>query len=174
MAPLHPKADRMGVLIRPLESRDSSAVREILGACGVFTEEEVRVALEVMEEGLAAGLAGNYPLFGAEVDGDVRGYICIGRIPLTRSTWHLYWVAVHPAVQARGIGRALQTYAEDFIRSLGGERLALETSSRADYEPARRFYRHAGYAHVGCIRDFYKPGDDCIMMCKLLVPPPGT
>ena len=163
----------MGVLIRPLESRDSSAVCEILTACGVFTDEEVRVALEVMEEGLVAGLTGSYPLFAAELDGAMRGYICLGRIPLTRGTWHLYWIAVHPDAQARGIGRALQAYAEDFIRSLGGERLALETSSRAEYERARQFYRHAGYTQVGYIRDFYKPGDDCITMCKLLVSPPG-
>ncbi len=160
----------MGILIRPVESRDRTAVREILIGCGVFSNEEVSVALELMNE----GLAGSYPLFAAEMDGILRGYICIGKIPLTRGTWHLYWIAVHPACQAIGIGRALQAHAEDFIRSLGGERLALETSSRADYERTRRFYRRAGYTQVGCICDFYQPGDDCIMFCKVLARPPDA
>ena len=164
----------MGIVIRPLENRDSAAVREILIACGVFSDEEVRVAIELLEQGVAEGLAGNYPLFTAELDGVLRGYVCIGRVPFTRGTWHLYWIAVHPAVQALGIGRALQAHAEDFIRSLGGERLALETSSRTDYERTRRFYLRAGYAQVGCIRDFYTPGDDCLMFCKVLTPLPDA
>ncbi len=164
----------MGIVIRPLENRDRSAVRDILSACGVFTGEEVRVALELVEDGLAGGLAGPFSLFGAEVDGTLRGYVCIGRVPLTRGTWHLYWIAVHPAVQARGIGRALQAHAEDFIRSLGGERLVLEASARADYEPARCFYRRARFMQVGFIADFYARGDDCVVFCKVLVPPPDV
>lgn len=174
MAVLHPKTARMGIVIRPLEISDSSVVREVLTACGVFTDEEVRVAIELLEEGVAGGLAGNHPLFAAELDGALCGFVCIGRVPFTRSTWHLYWIAVHPAVQALGIGRALQSHAEGFIRSLGGERLALETSSRADYERTRRFYRRAGYAQVGLIRDFYRPGDDCVMFCKALAPTPDV
>ena len=68
----------------------------------------------------------------------------------------------------------MQAHAEGFIRSLGGERLVLETSSRADYERTRRFYRHGGYEQVGFIRDFYRPGDDCVMFCKVLAPPPDA
>ena len=158
----------MGLVIRPLEPRDGFAVREILEACGVFSDEEKSAALELIETGLAGGLAGRHPLFAAELDGAVRGYVCLGRLPLTQGTWHLYWIAVHPTAQARGVGRALQAHAEDFIRSLGGERLALETSSRAEYQRARDFYERAGYAQVGCIRDFYRPGDDCLMFCKVL------
>jgi enhancing lycopene biosynthesis protein 2 len=40
----------MGIVIRPLEIRDRSAVREILSACGVFTGEEVRAALELIAD----------------------------------------------------------------------------------------------------------------------------
>ena len=164
----------MGVVIRPLEKRDREAVGEILVACAVFNDEEVRVALELFEEGVAIGLAGQYALFGAESGGTLRGYVCIGRVPFTRSTWNLYWIAVHPAQQARGIGCALQECAENFIRSLGGERLVVETSSRADYGRARDFYRHAGYMQTGLIRDFYRAGDDCLMLCKVLPPVPAA
>jgi enhancing lycopene biosynthesis protein 2 len=40
----------MGIVVRPLEIRDRSAVRDILSACGVFTGEEVRVALELIAD----------------------------------------------------------------------------------------------------------------------------
>ena len=143
-------------------------VREILIACDVFTAEEVDVASQLMMEGLGSGLDGDYPLFVAEASGRVRGYVCVGKTPLTVSTWHLYWLCVHPAAQRVGIGRALQEYAENFVRSRGGERLALETSSRPEYERTRLFYRRAGYAVVGSIPDFYKRGDDCVMFCKPL------
>jgi ribosomal protein S18 acetylase RimI-like enzyme len=155
--------------IRELVSADREAIREILMMSTVFTEEEVRVAMEVFEEGLAGGLDGEYPLFAAELDGCVRGYVCVGKTPLTRGTWHQYWICVHPAVQGYGIGQALQAHAEAFVRSRGGERLVLETSGRPAYARARRFYRQAGYRRVGCIRDFYRPGDDCVVFGKVLL-----
>ncbi len=156
------------MMVRELRAGDRDAVYEALVACGAFTEEEVRVALEVLDAGLAGGLTGDYPHFAAEVEGRVRGYVCVGKTPLTASTWHLYWLCVHPAVRGTGVGRALQAHAEAFIRSRGGERLVLETSGRPDYARARRFYQQAGYAEVGRIPDFYKPGDDCVVFCKLL------
>lgn len=168
MEPIRRKLARMGMLIRFLEKRDVVAVQQMLAACQLFTADEVNVALELLSQALAGGAAGDYPLFVAEVNGTAHGYICIGKVPLTRGTWHLYWIVVHPAVQGRGVGRALQLHAEEFIRGCGGERIALETSSRAEYARTRRFYRRAGYKRVGAIRDFYKPGDDCIMFCKTL------
>ncbi|MGH9900496.1 MAG: GNAT family N-acetyltransferase [Pyrinomonadaceae bacterium] len=147
---------------------DRDAVRDALVAGGAFTEEEVEVALVMVDEGLAGGPEGDYPLFTVEVDGRVRGYACVGRTPLTASTWHLYWICVHPAAQGAGAGRALQSHLEAFVRARGGERLVVETSGRADYERARRFYRGAGYQEVGLIRDYYKPGDDCLLYCKAL------
>jgi ribosomal protein S18 acetylase RimI-like enzyme len=160
----------MGVLtIRELTAADSDAVRAMLEACAAFTEEEVRVAMQVLADGLAGGLDGDYPLFAAVLDDLVRGYVCVGRTPLTRGTWHEYWICVHPTAQRLGIGQALQAHAEAFVRSRGGERLVLETSGRAAYSRTRRFYRKAGYRITGRIVDFYQPGDDCVVFCKVLV-----
>ena len=46
--------------------------------------------------------------------------------------------------------------------------MVLETSAGPAYARARAFYERAGYAVVGRIADFYKPGDDCIVYCKRL------
>jgi ribosomal protein S18 acetylase RimI-like enzyme len=154
----------MGMTIRELRREDRDAVREMLIACESFSAQEVEVALEVLD----AGFAGEYDLFGAELDGRLRGYVALGRTPMTLSTWHLYWICVHPAAQRRGLGRALQARAERFILARGGERIVLETSGRPGYEGQRRFYEQAGYQCASRIRDYYKAGDDCIFYCKVV------
>jgi ribosomal protein S18 acetylase RimI-like enzyme len=147
---------------------DRDTMADALRACAVFTGEEVRVALEMIDQGLAGGPDGDYALLVADVDGRGVGYVCVGRTPLTRSTWHLYWICVHPSAQGRGVGRCLQAAAEAFVIARGGERVLLETSGTPGYAAARVFYERAGYAVVGRVADFYRPGDDCIMYCKAL------
>ena len=162
------------IVLRPFRHADREDVLEALRACGVFSEEELVVAREVIDAGLATGLDGDYPLFVAEVDGRVRGYVCVGKTPLTRGTWHLYWICVHPASQGLGIGQRLQIEAERFVQARGGERILLETSSTPGYAAARAFYDRAGYAIVGRVPDFYKPGDDCVMYCKVFPTPAAS
>lgn len=156
------------MIIRELQSRDRDAVHDALIACGAFTDEEIQVALEVLEAGLAGGLSGDYPLFAAEVEQHVRGYVCIGKTSLTASTWHLYWICIHPTVQGRGVGQELLSYVERFVRTCSGERLVVETSGQPSYARTRQFYHDAGYLEVGRIPDFYKLGDDCVLYCKTL------
>ena len=161
MAGLHPQACRMGLIIRPFETSDRAAISSLLADSAAFSDEEVRVALEMLD-------SGDYTVFALEMNGAVSGYACIGRTPLTLTTWHLYWICVHSRVQHRGAGRALQQHVEEFIRSQKGERLVLETSGRPDYERTRRFYDRAGYQQAGRIRDYYKPDDDCVFYFKVL------
>ena len=165
MAGFSPEARRMGVSIRPLRPGDRAAAAAALQASRAFSEEEVSVALEMIDAGLASA---DYVLPAAEIDGEVCGYACIGRTPLTRSTWHLYWICVHPRAQRQGAGQALQLHIDEFVRARGGERLVVETSGRPDYEGQRRFYETMGYQAAGRIYDYYKPGDDCILYCKVL------
>lgn len=162
----------MGLLIRPLEAGDCAAVHDVLVACRGFTDEEIRVALEMMDDGLSAGPEAGNPLFAAELEGVVRGYCCIGKTPLTLATWYLYWICVDARFQGRGIGRALQSNAEAFIRARAGRQVVLETSSRPEYDRPRRFYLRAGYQQVGRIPDFFRPGDDCVILCHTLAPGP--
>lgn len=156
------------MIIRQLARQDREAVLGMLQASGAFTAEEVRVALEVFDEGISGELDGPYVHFGAEVAGEVCGYVCVGRTPMTDATWHLYWICTHPRAQKSGVGRALQIFAEDFVRECGGKRVVLETSGQPGYARVHEFYRKAGYREAGRIRDYYKPGDDCIFYYKEL------
>lgn len=158
----------MGLIVREGCEEDRAAVAETLGACGMFSAEEVRTALEVFDEARAGGLEAGYGLYAAELEGRLKGYVCGGSTPLTASTWHIYWLCVHPEARGAGVGMALAVRFEELVRSRGGQRLVIETSGRPDYEPARRFYERAGYCPVGRIPDYYKAGDDCVLYCKVL------
>lgn len=152
------------MIVRDLVPDDREAVREALIECGAFSPEEVKVALDMVE----SGLNGDYSLPAIETEGQVRGYACIGKATLTAGAWYVYWICVHPSFQGRGIGRRLQERIEEVVRAAGGDRLVVETSGRADYERTRCFYREAGFAVAGRIPGFYKPGDDCVIYCKVL------
>jgi ribosomal protein S18 acetylase RimI-like enzyme len=149
---------------------DREAVLEALDRCGAFSADEVRVAIEMFDEGLAS----DYSLLGVEVDGAVRGYVCVGKAWLTRASWYLYWICVHPDFHGRGVAQVLQRATEELVRAGGGERLVLETSSRELYARSRRFYASAGFEVQGRIADFYERGDDCMVYVKTLGGPDGA
>jgi ribosomal protein S18 acetylase RimI-like enzyme len=157
-------AGRVGLTVREFVSADRASAQEALIGCGAFSPEEVRVALEMVDD----GLRGDYSLLAVERDGKFCGYACAGKASFTASAWYLYWICIERDLQGSGAGRMLLAGVEESVRKFGGDRLVVETSGRSDYERARGFYRNAGFAEVGRIPDFYKRGDDCVVLCKLL------
>jgi ribosomal protein S18 acetylase RimI-like enzyme len=88
----------------------------------------------------------------------------LGPTPSTEGTYDLYWLAVDPAAQGRGLGRALTGEAERLLAARGARMLVAETSGRPDYAATRSFYLATGYAEAARVRDFYAPGDDRIIL----------
>ena len=154
--------------IRPLARGDREPLRELLRATGVFTDEEVLIALELIDAVLNKPDQRDYIIRTCEEDGSVLGYYCVGPTPATAATYDLYWIAVRPECHGRGIGTALQEHAEELIRSRGGRLIVAETSSQPRYEPTRMFYRSRGYDEVARIRDYYREGDDLVVYGKYL------
>jgi ribosomal protein S18 acetylase RimI-like enzyme len=153
---------------RPLEAGDREAVSRILESVGNFSDQEQRIALELIDAWLKVGEASDYLCWVLVDDGGARGYVCIGPTPLTDGTFDLYWIAVDPSAQGRGYGQALTQLAEDEARARGGRLLLIETASQDAYAPTIRFYERAGYQLVSTIRDFYKTGDDKLTFAKSL------
>ena len=149
-------------------------MREAARATGFFSEEEIAVAGEVVEERLARGPASGYELLfvddcaAGEAGAETAAFACFGRIPLTAASYDLYWIVVAPGHQRRGLGKRLLAEVERRVREAGGTRLYVDTSSRAQYEPTRAFYRACGYPEVSFLADFYFPGDGKVIHCKLL------
>ena len=169
--------------IRPLEPRDRTRILEVVTATGNFTAAEIAIAMEVVDEALAdpAFPRGDYRAYVAEDEsGRVAGYECHGPTPLTEGTYDLYWIAVDPAYQGAGYGRALLAFAEADVRATAGRLLLIETSSQESYGATIRFYEKSGYPLAARIKGFYRPGDDKLIFAKelgagdsLAAPAPG-
>jgi ribosomal protein S18 acetylase RimI-like enzyme len=145
---------------------DLAAVRTLVLAAGVFYAEERAIALELLQERLRRGARSGYEFIFAQRGAELVGYCAWGRVPLTKGSFDLYWIAVAPDAQRRGIGQRLMELAERAVARRGGGRLYIETSSRAVYARTRRFYRAARYAQVARLVDFYAPADHKIVFCK--------
>jgi ribosomal protein S18 acetylase RimI-like enzyme len=154
------------VAIRPLRREDREQLLDILRATKVFSPEEIAVALELIDAVLDRPDQRDYIIFVSEGGGAAQGYYCVGPTPATASTYDLYWIAVAPGLHGRGMGTALNEHAEALIRSRGGKLIMVETSSRAEYDPTRAFYRRRGYQELARVRDYYRPADDLVMFGK--------
>ncbi len=147
-------------------SHDVHNVRKILQSTGFFYPDEIKVAEELVEDAAHAG--SEYLFFFAEEKGEAVGFTCYGPIALTRSSFDLYWIAVSRSSQSKGVGHRLLEAAESAIRSMGGSRIYIETSSRDLYAPTRAFYLAEKYEEAAILTDFYAPGDHKIIYVKVL------
>jgi len=147
---------------------DVAAVRELVAATGYFNAAETAIAAELVDERLARGDASGYHFVVAEQTGRVVGYTCYGPIDGTAASFDLFWIAVHPDLQGSGLGRRLMAEAERLIHAMGGRRVYVETSGRAQYESTRAFYARIGYTREAELRDFYAPGDAKVFFVKAL------
>jgi GNAT superfamily N-acetyltransferase len=150
---------------------DRPLLEQILHACQFFRDDEIAVALELIEDRLAKGGNSEYHFLLAIHNEKLVGYCCYGRIPCTVHSFDLYWIVVDPTLRRGGIGRKLVAGAEERIRALGGGRIYIDTSSRPIYEPTHRFYTSCGYKTVANLHDFYATGDNKIVMLKVFEPP---
>lgn len=153
--------------IRPLQASDVEPLRQLLTKTAVFNEDEIAIALELMQTVLEKSGQQDY-IIRVYDDGPVLGYYCIGPTPATAGTFDLYWIATHPSVHGKGIGKLLNAHAEQLIRSMGGTLIVAETSSTPRYDKTRMFYQKVGYEELARIRDYYRPGDSLVVYGKYL------
>jgi len=155
--------------IRPLISKDRDRLRRMVIETGVFTDEEVGVAMELIDLVLGNEPQKDYRIVCAVDDQDQPlGYICYGPVPMTQGTFDLYWIVIDPGVQGQKIGSKLLDYLEEEVRGLKGRMILADTSSIPSYEKAHGFYLKKGFQEVARISDYYWEGNDRITYCKKL------
>jgi ribosomal protein S18 acetylase RimI-like enzyme len=145
---------------------DADAIRAIVESTGYFHDYEVDVAVELVEERLAKGIASGYYFVFAEKDGRVIGYSCYGPIACTTGSYDLFWIAVHDDFRGKGIGKLLMERTEKAVAAEGGRSVYVETSSKEQYISTRAFYEKFGYVKEAQIRDFYEEGDDKVIYSR--------
>ncbi|RJQ65445.1 MAG: GNAT family N-acetyltransferase [Desulfobacteraceae bacterium] len=151
-----------------VQAGDPERIRSLVAATGFFNPEEIGVAEELVQERLTKGAPSGYCFLIAEYPGRMAGYTCYGPIAGSSGSFDLYWIAVHPDFQRRGMGRRLIQETERLIYNDGGRRIYIETSQRTEYASTRIFYENCGYRLEASLKDFYAPGDSKAIYCKTL------
>ena len=155
-------------MIRPLRREDREPLKVLVAATGMFTGEEVAIALELIDAVLDAGGQKDYIIRVSESDGNVEGYYCVGPTPATEGTFDLYWIAVDTDFQEKGAGSKLLGFLEDAVKAMGGRMILADTSTVPVYEKTRKFYLKNGFEEVARVPDYYYPGNDRITFCRRL------
>jgi acetoin utilization deacetylase AcuC-like enzyme/GNAT superfamily N-acetyltransferase len=163
------KGDMSGFAWRyELRPEDPERIRRLVELTGFFNPGEIDIAEELPRERLSKGDASGYFFVIAEHYSRMVGYTCYGPIAGSAESYDLYWIAVHPDFQRRGLGRLLIRETEGLIKKAGGGRIYVDTSERAQYASTRMFYESCGYQLEAILKDFYAPGDGKCIFCKIL------
>lgn len=158
----------MNCSLRPVGRAHRAPLEQLTRDTGLFREEEVGTAVELLDENLAGDE--DYRFVGA-FDGErLIGYACWGPTPGTIGTFDLYWIVVTREHQGEGIGTQLLREVESRLPAPGSRLLIVETSSRDDYQPTRKFYEARGYTRAARVAGYYAPGDDLVIYTKDLAP----
>ena len=154
----------MSSSLRPVGRAHRARLEQLTRDTGLFREEEVATAVELLDESLAGDE--DYQFLGAFDDEQLVGYACWGHTPGTEGTSDLYWIVVDRTRQGGGIGSRLLTEVERRLTADGRRLVVVETSSRADYIPTRGFYEARGYTRVATVPAYYAPNDDLVIYTK--------
>ena len=147
---------------------DRKGVREIVVSSGFFSEAEIEIAVELVQERLNKGIESGYYFVFAERDQKLAGYSCFGPVPCTVGSYDIYWIAVQQELRRSGLGVEILKNVEGTIRQMGGKRIYVETSSREQYQPTRAFYRRCGYVKEATLENFYSHGDHKVIYLRVL------
>jgi len=154
-----------------VQKSDSEAVRALVADTGFFSDEEVLVAVELVDETLAQGKASGYEFLFLDRPnhtGHLLGYTCYGLIPATQSSFDLYWIAVSPQAQGQGLGAKLMRKSEQLARASGATQMYADTSASEQYTPTRAFYERMGYEKVAVLKNFFAVGDHKVIYARQL------
>lgn len=142
------------------QAADRGAVRRLVAETGVFSQTEVGWAVEVVEAALDRGCAATgYHFLFADSGSELEGFTCFGPIDGTANRFDLYWIAVSPTAQGKGLGRKLLGASMTAARALNATHMFIDTSTRNDYAAAHALYESLGFDRMGTLVDFYSDGD---------------
>lgn len=156
-------------MIRPVTDADTETLVKLTASTGFFKPLEIEALQEVLDDFHSTNHDEGHRAFAWEEDGRILGYVYHAPTPMTDRSWHLYWIAVDPSQQGRGLGGKLLAFVEQDIRDLGGRLLIVETSTTEHYEPTRKFYLKYGYTLAASVADFYADGDGMAVFTKRMV-----
>jgi ribosomal protein S18 acetylase RimI-like enzyme len=147
-------------------AEDVGRVRSLVASTGMFSTSEVDIAGDLVTERLTKGIRSGYHFVLAERGASLVAYACYGPIDGTQGSFDLYWIAVSPDEQRKGLGAQAYARAEAAMRKAGAKHIYVDTSSSDRYAPTRGFYQRMGFVEEARLPDFYAPGDGKVIYVK--------
>lgn len=80
----------------------------------------------------------------------------------------LGWTYVNPFFRGRGHGKILMRHVEERLLGWRARKLYLSTSGLDKYASAVKFYERCGFTTEAVLRDYFRPGEDKLIMAKTL------
>lgn len=148
---------------------DVEDVKQIVASTGFYSENEVSVAVDLVQERLDRGLACDYLFIFAERDGHAISFVCFGPIPCAKYNFEMYWMATRNDVRRTKIGREMLKRVERVVWAFGGRALYLSTSSKQVFMPAREFFLKSGYRIEATLLNFYDENEHRMMFSKSFI-----
>lgn len=157
------------IKIRGVGAKDKDVIESIIRNNKNFTDEERYCAAELLDIYLKDKERGEYIFICAADETDKPlGYVCYGNAPFTDGVYDMYWIAVDPPWQGKGVGKALVKHLENMLKHENARMIIAETSSQPKYDKTRLFYEELGFMETSRIKNFYRVGDDKIVYIKQL------
>jgi len=151
--------------LRRLKREDRPHLRTLLESTAVFAPDEIDCAISVIDDILEK--RDDYEAFVCADEDDLPlSYVVYGPTPMTDSTWDLYWIATHARAKGKGVGTAVITRMEQDVKDRKGRMIRIETSGKDAYGPTRGFYEKTQYRPIGHFPNFYRAGDDLVILAK--------
>jgi ribosomal protein S18 acetylase RimI-like enzyme len=177
----HPvRRPTLAAVLRPLRDGDLPAVRDLVVAAGMFSAEEATFLDDVLGPlTRAAGPDDDGSTCLVDDPGDGPAPAALTAVVYYRPeeaadlVWDLTMIAVHPARQGRGTGRALVRHVESDLSGRGARMLAVRTSGTDRYAGTRAFYDRCGYDRVARVPDWWTDGDDLVLFTRRVTAPVG-
>lgn len=153
------------MIIRPTTEADIAALQAVVDGTELFPSE----MLPDMVGGFLAGDDDDDALWlTCESEGAAVGFCFAKPEQLADGTWNMLAIAVQPAMQGLGFGRAIVGQLEADLARRCARVLIADTSGTDAFAKTRAFYCVCGYSEEARIRDFWAAGDDKVVFWKRL------
>ena len=154
-------------MIRLTTPDDTTALIALAEASGLFDPNQTDDLAQMLDKHFRDRNE-TQDIWLTDDDNEPVGIVYIAPERMTKGTWNLYLIAVHPDRQKQGRGKALLSYVEQMLMERGERILLVETAGTDDFEYVREFYRKNSYEEEARIREFYTAGIDKIVFRKAL------
>lgn len=154
-------------MIRLTTPDDTNALLALAEATGLFKSNQIEELAQMLNQHLG-DKADSEGVWFTDYDREPVGVAYVAPERMTKGTWNLYLIAIHPNWQRQGRGAVLLGHVEQMLAENGERILLVETSGLEEFEYVRAFYRKNGYEEEARIREFYKAGEDKIIFRKVL------